>query len=178
MAAARHLFVQHGYAETSTPNIVGRARITRGALYHHFADKRALFLAVVEEEARAVAAEIEAATSAVEDPLDALLVGSDAYLDAMTVPGRTRLLLLDGPAVLGVQVMRGIDESSSARTLRAGIGAVMHKPRGVSLDRLGSLLSSAFDRAALDVAAGADLREAKAAMRFVLSRIVSGAPRV
>jgi AcrR family transcriptional regulator len=175
MKAARQLFVQHGYGETSTPDIVARARITRGALYHHFADKRALFRAVLEEEARAVAAHIEASTHGIRDPLTALLMGSDAYLEAMTVAGRTRLLLLDGPAVLGVLIMQEIDEASSAFSLREGLGAVMRKPRGVSLERLAPLLSAAFDRAALDVDAGATLPEAKTAMRFLLTRTV-GAP--
>lgn len=78
--AARELFVRHGYAETATPSIVARARITRGALYHHFADKRALFRAVVEDEARAVARHIEDTTRTEQDPLGALLTGSDAYL--------------------------------------------------------------------------------------------------
>ena len=57
--AARVLFVERGYAETATPDIVQMAGVTRGALYHHFEDKRALFRAVVEQEAGAVAAAIE-----------------------------------------------------------------------------------------------------------------------
>ncbi|MFX7731869.1 helix-turn-helix domain-containing protein, partial [Acinetobacter baumannii] len=59
MQAARALFVDKGYAETSTPEIVAAAGITRGALYHHFEDKRALFRAIVTGEALAVAAAIE-----------------------------------------------------------------------------------------------------------------------
>jgi AcrR family transcriptional regulator len=172
LGAARELFVQHGYAETATPSIVARARITRGALYHHFADKRDLFRAVVEDEARSVARHIEDLTQPEQEPLAALLTGSDAYLQAMTVPGRTRLLLIEGPAVLGVQTMQAIDDGTAARTLLDGLREAMGKPRGVSLERLASLLSAAFDRAALDVEGGADLQEVSAAIRHLLLKLV------
>src|SRR3954469_6235855 len=97
LAAARKLFIERGYADTATPDIVTAAGVTRGALYHHFADKRALFHAVVEQEAAIVAAEIERAAPDTISPAEALLSGGDAYLDAMRETGRTRLLLLDGP---------------------------------------------------------------------------------
>ncbi|MGN6537039.1 MAG: helix-turn-helix domain-containing protein, partial [Mesorhizobium sp.] len=83
IAAARTLFIEKSYAETGTPEIVAAAGVTRGALYHHFPDKQALFRAVVEKEAEAVAAEIEAAAPETLAPRDALMAGSDAYLAAM-----------------------------------------------------------------------------------------------
>src|SRR5690349_12045502 len=118
IAAARKLFTEKSYAETSTPEIVAAAGVTRGALYHHFADKQALFRAVVEQEAAEVAAEIENASPPSLTARDALIAGSDAYLAAMRAPGRTRLLLLDGPAVLGRAGMDEIDGRHGNRTLR------------------------------------------------------------
>ncbi|RUY96231.1 TetR/AcrR family transcriptional regulator, partial [Mesorhizobium sp. M7A.F.Ca.CA.001.12.2.1] len=94
IAAARKLFTEKSYSETGTPEIVAAAGVTRGALYHHFADKQALFAAVVEQEAAAVAEEIERASPPSLFAHDALIAGSDAYLAAMRAPGRTRLLLL------------------------------------------------------------------------------------
>ncbi|MFP2927996.1 TetR/AcrR family transcriptional regulator, partial [Pyxidicoccus sp. 3LG] len=94
--AARRLFTEQSYAATSTPEIADAAGVTRGALYHHFEDKQALFRAVVEQESLAVAEEIERATPAALSVRKALVAGGDAYLAAMAVPGRTRLLLLDG----------------------------------------------------------------------------------
>src|ERR1700754_3691004 len=79
IAAARKLFTEKSYAETSTPEIVAAAGVTRGALYHHFADKQALFRAVIEQEAAEVAAEIESASPPSLSPRNALLAGSDAY---------------------------------------------------------------------------------------------------
>lgn len=156
VAAARALFVERGYGETGTPEIVETAGLTRGALYHHFADKQALFAAVVEAEAQAVAAEIEAAAGADPDPLRALAEGGRAFLAAMTAPGRTRLLLLDAPAVLGRETLREIEARHAMRTLREGLeaaiaaGAIPALPITPLIEALGAL----FDRAALAIGTG------------------------
>ncbi len=114
--AARRLFVEKSYAETGTPEIVREAGVTRGALYHHFADKQTLFAAVAEREARAVAEEIERNTVGSPSATASLIEGGKAYLKAMAEPGRTRLLLLDGPAVLGRSGMDEIDNRHGNRT--------------------------------------------------------------
>ncbi len=157
IAAARKLFTEKSYAETSTPEIVAAAGVTRGALYHHFADKQALFQAVVEQEAAEVAAEIESASPASLPPREALLAGSEAYLQAMRTPGRTRLLLLDGPAVLGRAGMDEIDARRGNRTLREGLVATMDSGamKALPADALTGLLAAMFDRAALAIDAGA-----------------------
>ena len=157
IAAARKLFTEKSYAETSTPEIVAAAGVTRGALYHHFADKQALFQAVVEQEAAEVAAEIESASPASLPPREALLAGSQAYLQAMRTPGRTRLLLLDGPAVLGRAGMDEIDARHGNRTLREGLVATMDSGamKALPADALTGLLAAMFDRAALAIDAGA-----------------------
>lgn len=174
LAAARTLFVDKGYADTSTPEIAAMAGITRGALYHHFEDKRALFRAVLEEEARAVADEIERAAPATRSPRRALLAGSQAYLDAMTVAGRTRLLLIDGPAVLGVADTLALDEAHAGRTLRDGLAAALDGriAAPVTVDALATLLSAAFDRAALAIDAGADRDAIRAAIIRLIDRTI------
>lgn len=169
IAAGRKLFTEKSYAETGTPEIVAAAGVTRGALYHHFTDKRALFLAIVDREAEAVADEIERATPHGLSPREALRAGSDAYLVAMREPGRTRLLLLDGPAVLGRATMDEVDNRHGSRTLREGLVAAMRAGAMPKLpaDALTSLLAAAFDRAALAIDAGApeeDYRRTLAAL--------------
>ncbi|WP_454734603.1 TetR/AcrR family transcriptional regulator [Cupriavidus necator] len=174
--AARALFVERGYGETSTPDVCAAAGITRGALYHHFADKRDLFRHVLAEEAAAVAADIEAATPAGQDPAEALIAGAQAYLDAMTVPGRTRLLLVEGPAALGLREMLALDEANAARTLREGLDAVAVGQQGdVAVRALAPLLSAAFDRAALEIEAGADAARVREAMLWLLRQVLGKA---
>lgn len=172
IAAARRLFTEKSYAETGTPEIVAAAGVTRGALYHHFADKQALFRAVVEAEAAAVAKAIEQAAPRTLSARDALLAGGEAYVAAMRLPGRTRLLLLDGPAVLGRAEMDDIDGRHGNRTLREGLAATMRAgdlPK-LPLDALTSLLGAAFDRAALAVDAGASADD----YRAVLAAVIDG----
>lgn len=170
LEAARALFVGKGYGDTSTPEIAVAAGITRGALYHHFADKRDLFRQVLLREAMAVAADIEAATPERLGPREALLQGAEAYLDAMTVPGRTRLLLVDGPAVLGMAEVMAMDDANAAHSLRQGLQRAGMGRGEVAVDALSQLLSAAFDRAALEIDAGANAKEVRAAMRWLIEQ--------
>ena len=179
MEAAGRLFIERGYAETATPDIVAAAGVTRGALYHHFSDKRALFRAVVEQEAAAVAAEIERATPDVHSAAEGLIVGGDAYFDAMQEAGRTRLLLLDGPAVLGRLEMDAIDDRHGNRTLREGLAVAMesHEMRRLPIGALTALLGAAFDRAALAIEAGADRESFRTAMHALIEGLLeAGSP--
>lgn len=173
IAAGRALFTERPYGEIGTPEIVGKAGVTRGALYHHFADKQALFAAVVDAEAAAVAIEIEQSSAQGAEPAEALLAGGRAYLDAMAAPGRTRLLLLDAPAVLGHAEAEAIDMCHSARTLQEGLsmaiaaGAMPPLP----LDPLTQVISSAFDRAALAIEAGGSRDEWENVLEALLAGI-------
>ena len=178
IGAARRLFTEKSYAETGTPEIVAAAGVTRGALYHHFADKQALFAAVVEQEAEVVAAEVDRASPESLSAREALVAGSDAYLVAMRAPGRTRMLLIDGPAVLGRAAMDEIDNRHGNRSLREGLVAAMREQSMMKLpvEALTALLAAAFDRAALANEAGAPSDD----YRSVLMALIDGlspAPR-
>lgn len=172
--AARNLFVSRSYAEIGTPELVAAAGMTRGALYHHFADKQALFHAVVEAESALVASEVEQAAPTDLPPVEALIAGSNAYLDAMGVPGRTRLLLLDAPAVLGRSETDAIDVRHAGRTLREGLEAGM--AAGVleryPLATLTAAFSAMFDRAAMAIDAGEDANEWRQTLARLITSIV------
>lgn len=169
LASAREAFVTRGYADTSTPDLAEAAGVTRGALYHHFADKQALFRAVIEAEAAAVAAEIEAAPSS-GSPIAALVAGGEAYLRAMAAPGRTRLLLIDAPSVLGREEVDAIDGRNGVRTLREGLQAAAEAGalRPVPIEQTAQLLGAAYDRAALALAGGDDRTDWLAALRGLI----------
>jgi AcrR family transcriptional regulator len=169
IAAGRELFIGKGYAETSTPEIVAAANVTRGALYHHFVDKAALFRAVIVAESERVAEHINTATKNCTSAADALNTGTDAYLDAMTEPGRTRLLLVDGPAVLGHDVVDQIDRETSGGTIVVGLSAALGREPDPRMLVLARLLSAAFERAALDIAAGADSGLYRAEIKCMLA---------
>ena len=154
LTAARALFAEKGYADTSTPDIVKAAGVTRGALYHHFADKQALFAAVVEEEHAILALTIHQAAEAGEDepgPIKALVRGGEAFLDARQDEGRRRMLIIDAPAVLGREAVDAIDARHGLRTLIEGVEAaiVAGAIRDLPALPLAHLLNALFDRAAL-----------------------------
>ncbi|WMT87717.1 TetR/AcrR family transcriptional regulator [Pelagibacterium sp. 26DY04] len=170
--AGRALFTERPYGEIGTPEIVAKAGVTRGALYHHFADKQALFAAVADAEAAAVAREIEQSSPEGTSAAEALLNGGRAYLDAMQVPGRTRLLLLDAPAVLGHAEAEAIDMCHSARTLREGLSIAIETGAmpALPIEPLTRMISAAYDSAALDIEAGGD----RAAWEQVLAELFKG----
>ena len=152
----RALFVAHGYAGTSTPQVAEAAGVSRGALYHQFEDKQALFRAVLEAESIAVADAIEADAAQAGEGLAGLIAGAKAYMRAMRTPGRTRLLLVEGPSVLGVAEMKALDEATSGRTLREGLEETRPSAAPDRMAIMTDLLAAAFDRAALAVEAGGD----------------------
>jgi AcrR family transcriptional regulator len=171
--AARRLFVEKGYAETATPDIVAAAGVTRGALYHHFEDKKALFRATLEREAEAVAAHIEASSMQAGSPRAAIRLGASAYFEAMAQPGRTRLLLLEAPAVLGFESVGAIDRENAEGALKAGLAALLGPAVGAEkLQTLTDLLSAAFDRAAIAIETGADRKVYEAAIADLVDGLV------
>ncbi len=155
ISAARRLFAEKGYAGTGTPEIVAAAGVTRGALYHHFADKEALFAAVVEEEHLLMAMTINAAGESDEEPgpIRALISGGDAFLDAMQDPGRRQILLIDAPAVLGRAAVDAIDARHGLETLVRGLRDAMEAGamKKLPVETLARVFGAMFDRAALAV---------------------------
>src|SRR3954467_8405259 len=106
--AALALFTERGYAGVGTEEIVARAKVTRGALYHHFTDKRALFRAVFERVEGDLMERIGATMEVADDPWDLMVKGMTSFLDACEEPAVKQISLTDAPAVLGWEEWRGI----------------------------------------------------------------------
>lgn len=173
MSTARALFETRGFAATGTPEIVAAANVTRGALYHHFADKTELFHAVARQVAQEVADEIALGARRHKKPVAALLAGAQAYFAAMAAEGRARLLLLEAPVVLSAEQVMELSDLAGFQALQEGLQAALgdSKPT-VPLRELSALLSAAFDRAALAIARGEPAAPYEQALRLLLSRLV------
>lgn len=175
-AAARQLFTERGYAATSTTEIVERAGVTRGALYHHFAAKDELFRAVFEQLEGEVTKHVadEALTST--DPLEQLRRGTRAYLDACIDPAVQRVVLLDGPSVLGWETWQEIEQSYGYGLVLAGIEAAI----GAGLisaqpaEPLAHVLFGALTEAGMVVARADEPRTARADMEAAMDRLLDG----
>src|SRR3954453_11943628 len=112
--AARPLFAERGYADVATEEIVAAARVTRGALYYHFEDKRDLFRAVYAEVDRELVEEVARVALEEADPWRRLIAGCDAFLDACIDPALQRIVFLDAPSVLGWREWHEAAETVSA----------------------------------------------------------------
>jgi AcrR family transcriptional regulator len=176
VAAARPLFAAHGFAEVSTDAIVAAAGVTRGALYHQFADKTALFeavLAAVEADiARRLSA--QAAAAGITDPVEALQHAMRTWLDICVEPEIHRIALIDGPSVLGWTHWREVCQLHVLGLVRAlatqGIELGRIRPQPVM--PLAHVLMGAGDEAALYVTEAADRTRARAEMIEVLDQLI------
>ena len=184
VAAARPLFADRGYAGVGTEEIVRAAGVTRGALYHHFDGKRELFEAVYEqieiELAERIAAGALAANAA--SPLEAMRAGAEMFLRVSTEPEAQRIVLLDGPSVLGWDRWREIAAEYGLGLIEANLEAAMEAGE---IDRrpvgpLAHLLMGALDEAAMLVARSPDEQtraEVEGVLDLLLGSLGPGSPR-
>jgi AcrR family transcriptional regulator len=177
VTAARELFAQQGYAAVGTEEIVQRAGVTRGALYHHFrAGKEELFRAVLVQVSAEVVQRVASAAAATEDPWEELVVGSEAFLDACATPEVQRIVLLDAPAVLDWDVRRAIDADYGLRLLQGALQNAMDAGRVIpgSALAMAQVLAGALDEAAMVVAQADDPVAARAEMSQTVRRLLEG----
>ncbi|NBB83067.1 MAG: TetR family transcriptional regulator [Alphaproteobacteria bacterium] len=157
VAAARHRFAAEGFAATGTEAILAEAGATRGALYHHYADKTALFEAVCRAVSDEAVDRIEAALAESEDPLDRLVAGSLAWIEFMTGPEARRILMLDAPTVLGWARWQALDRETGFASLRAGVAEARDHGTlraDLSAEAAAVMLNGALNALALRLGAG------------------------
>lgn len=170
LRAARRLFSRHGYTDTPLNSVVQAAKVTTGAVYHHFGDKKGLFRAVAEDVEAEILKRVIDETRDTPDPWSRLLIGTLVMLDICSEPEIRRIIFIDAPNVIGGAEWREIE-------LRYGYGAMRRtlaelvaagKIRALSVDILAPMLLGSMIEAANSVASAQDkpaaLRDAKEAV--------------
>ena len=176
MRVARELFAARGYPAVGTEEIVRQARVTRGALYHHFDDKQDLFRAVHEEVERELVGAIARQLGAIADPWELLVTGTRSFLDACTDPAFVQIALLDAPSVLGWEEWREIDARYGlglvSGSLQNAMDAGLFKPQPVR--PLAHLFLAALSEAALLIANAPDHAAARKQVELPLLALLEG----
>lgn len=176
--SARKLFADKGFNAVSTEAIVAAAGVTRGALYHQFDDKAALFAAVYEDVERDLVADVAERIAAERpaDQLQAMRVGARLFLDLCSAPEVQRIVLIDAPAVLGWDRWRAVG-------MKYGLGVIEAMLTQAIADRViadqpvrptAHVLLGALDEAALYISRADNADEARAQMHAVCDRIIAG----
>ena len=176
---ARENFTQRGYAATSIDDVIHQAGVARGALYHHFPGKEALFRAVYEQVEGEVVARVLAVAAAQPSPWDAVRAGLSAFLDACLEPSFRRIVVLESVSVLQSEVMEvGIDPVELPM-LRSVLEPLLGTARfaDMALDALAYVALGGLYGASLFIARAADAQAARADVDGVLDTLISGLVR-
>jgi AcrR family transcriptional regulator len=178
IAAARRLWGERGYAEVGTPEIVEAAGVTRGAMYHQYADKAALFRAVIEAMDEEILERLQASVAAQQPrtPADTMHAMADAWLDIAGEPEVRQLMLLDAPSVIGWLEYREMSQQNAIvaaeELLKAAIEAGQLRPQ--PLRPLALVLLGALDEAAMYLARAEHPAQAREDVRAVVRDLIDG----
>ena len=176
IAIATRLFVAHGYQGTSVDAVLREAGISRGALYHHFDGKDALFEAVLDRVEADVAERVAKAARGIDDPVEALRAGCHAWLRLARDPTIRRVALVDAPTVVGWEKWREIDERYAFGLLKGALAAIAARGRvrRELVEVLGHMLLAALAEVALFIARAKDAKGAIRAGQAAVDDLLDG----
>ncbi|HEX7168091.1 MAG TPA: TetR family transcriptional regulator [Acidimicrobiales bacterium] len=176
VGVARALFAEHGFAATSTEDVVHTAAVTRGALYHHFRDKADLFEAVFEQLESELVADVIREAARGRTPIDELRRGVSGFLRRCLDPAVQRVILRDGLAILGWERWYEIDVRYALGILVAGIDAAMDAGEIARqpAEPLAHLILGAMNHAGMYIAGAADPERARKEMDRTLGKMIDG----
>jgi len=168
---ARKLFTKKGYSGVNTEELVESARVTKGALYHHFANKKELYEAVVEDVEQELVEKLEAA-GAGRKPWDRLLSMCGAYLDACRDPALARMLVLEAPVVLGWKTWCNLEQKYEVAAFARCLGeaGALSEPA----ETLAQVILGALTTGARVIATSADPDKARAEVERTMDRLLAG----
>jgi AcrR family transcriptional regulator len=173
---AKQHFTEKGYADVSLEEIVQEAKLTRGAVYHHFKNKKGLFLTVFEDIQKEVGDQVEREAMKSHDLWGQLLYGCRAFLNAASKPEHKRILLIDGPSVLGWDTFRIMDQKYSMNSLRELLTELQEEKliNVSSIEALTHTLSGAMNEAVLWIAESNNREQSINEVMSVLTAFISG----
>lgn len=175
---AQALFVRNGYAATSLDSIVSHAEVTKGALYHHFSGKQALFEAVFEKIEAEASQQIREALEGSDDPWDKALIGLRTFLQIVQDPAYQRVVIQEGPAVLSYERFREQEERSSFGLVQEMVRSVLEASQRELSDEMVTTFSRIFfgavSAAGESITKAADPRVAVAQVETAIAFILTG----
>jgi AcrR family transcriptional regulator len=174
IAIATRMFAERGYEDTSIEAVLREAGVSRGSLYHHFPSKEALFEAVAEEVETSVGAQTIAAASGLTNPVEAMRAGFVAWIRLAGDPVVQRILLIDGPSVLGWDRWRAMEDRHALGLIRAGVQIIadLGQTRPELVDMLAPMLLASVNEVALLVARADDQEAAMQAGAEVVDELL------
>jgi AcrR family transcriptional regulator len=176
LQAARQLFGEHGFGATTIDQIGAGAGVAKGAVYHHFATKEAVFEAVFDQASNDLAAQVAAVSATKQDVLAAMVAGTKAYFSACAESPTGQIILKDGPAVLGWERWRQIDAEHFGGEIPRALGRAMKQGliARQPVEPLARLLLGAVTEAAMACAGRSDIRKAGNEYGAALETLLEG----
>ena len=175
---AMTLFTEQGYAATSLDQVVAGARVTKGALYHHFSGKQAVFEAVFEHVERDASKRIRKALKGSRDPWEKALIGLRAFLEIVQDPAYQRVVIQEGPAILGYERFREQEERSSYGLVQDMVRDVLsdsaYDLSGDMLETFSRIFFGAMSAAGESVSSSANPKLAVAQVETAIAFILTG----
>ena len=184
VAEARRLFSAKGFAEVSVDEVATAAGLTKGAVYYQFKDKTDLFKAACEALVADIGHYVDQASMGVtEHAIEEIVTGGQTWLDAYESPETRRMLLIDGPAVLGVEQWTALQEPVGMGLIAHALGHLADEGllEAEVIPSLSQLLFGAFVQGALRIGASANPQttssEVRRATRALTQGLLAGAGR-
>ena len=177
IAQARRLFSEKGFAEVSVDEVAAAAGLTKGAVYYQFKDKTDLFRAACEAVVADVGRYVDQATMGVtQHAIDEIVTGGDKWLDAYESPEARRMLLIDGPSVLGVEAWTALQEPIGVALIAHALGHLVEEGRldAAVVPALSNMIFGAFVQGALRIAVSADPAATSAEVRRAARTLTEG----
>lgn len=171
---ARSIFAEEGYADANVDDIVRRAEVTKGALYHHFRGKLDLYEGVVEEMATELAVGVETAAAAHDEPWERLEAMCDSYLDSCLESDLARILVLEAPTVLGWKRWCEIDREYVIGAFGAALERTMEGTTARSSETSAQVVLGVLNTAAQVIATSRDPMAAREEVEATLKRLLAG----